>query len=88
MNHADTFQKQNHNSIDLLLKYSLWNKISAECLFEVRIETLGQHLWVRFTANFERHCVKSVRIRSYSSPYFPAFGLTKDTFYAVRIFAH
>ena len=23
----------------------------------------------------EEHCVKSVRIRSYSGPYFPAFGL-------------
>ena len=26
----------------------------------------------------EAHCVKSVRIRSYSSPYFPAFGLNTD----------
>ena len=24
------------------------------------------------------HCVKSVRTRSYSSPYFPAFGLNTD----------
>ena len=27
--------------------------------------------------HFARHCVKSVRIRSYSGPYFPAFGLNK-----------
>ena len=26
------------------------------------------------------HCVKSVRIRSYSGPYFPAFGLNTETF--------
>ena len=25
-----------------------------------------------------RHCVKSVRIRSYSGPYFPAFGINTD----------
>ena len=24
------------------------------------------------------HCVKGVRIRSYSGPYFPAFGLNKE----------
>ena len=24
------------------------------------------------------HCVKSVRIRSYSGPYFPAFGLNTE----------
>ena len=29
------------------------------------------------------HYVKSVCIRSYSVPYFPAFGLNTDTFYAV-----
>ena len=26
---------------------------------------------------FEMHCVKSVRIRSYSGPHFPAFGLNR-----------
>ena len=29
-------------------------------------------------AIFENHCVKSVRVRSYPGPYFPAFGLNKD----------
>ena len=28
------------------------------------------------------HCVKSVHIRSFSGPYFPAFGLNKDRFSA------
>ena len=32
---------------------------------------LGRH-------NVCRHCVKTVRIRSYSGPYFPAFGLNTD----------
>ena len=27
---------------------------------------------------FDDHCVKSVRIRRYSGPYFPAFGLNKE----------
>ena len=31
------------------------------------------------------HCVKSVRIRSFSGPYFAAFGLNTDTFHAVMI---
>ena len=26
------------------------------------------------------HCLKSVRIRSYSGPYFPAFGLNTERF--------
>ena len=32
-----------------------------------------------FGHSSECHCVKSVRIRSYSGPYFPAFGLNKET---------
>ena len=27
-----------------------------------------------------RHCVKSVRIRSFSGPYFPAFGLNRERY--------
>ena len=35
---------------------------------------------------FSKHCVKSVRIRSYSGPYFPAFGLiTERYFVSLRI---
>ena len=34
----------------------------------------------------KRHCVKSVRIRSYSGPHFPAFGLnTKRYYVSLRI---
>ena len=34
----------------------------------------------------QHHCVKSVRIRSYSDPYFPAFGLnTERYFVSLRI---
>ena len=28
--------------------------------------------------NLDSHCVKSVRIRSYSGPHFPAFGLNTE----------
>ena len=27
------------------------------------------------------HCVKSVRLRSYSGPYFPAFGLNMEKYF-------
>ena len=30
--------------------------------------------------NKEEHCVKSVRIRSYSGPYFTAFGLNMERY--------
>ena len=26
----------------------------------------------------DKHCVKSIRVRSYSGPYFPAFGLNTE----------
>ena len=29
---------------------------------------------------FAKHCVKSVRIRSFSGPYFPAFGLNTERY--------
>ena len=32
---------------------------------------------LNYSKNRAKHCVKSVRIRSYSSPYFPAFGLKR-----------
>ena len=38
------------------------------------------HLWYNFN-----HCVKSVHIRSYSGPYFPAFGLNMDRYSVLRI---
>ena len=34
-----------------------------------------EQIWIAF---FKVHCMKSVRIRSYSGPYFPAFGLNAD----------
>ena len=30
--------------------------------------------------NFTKHCVKSVRIRSFSGPYFPTFGLNTESY--------
>ena len=34
------------------------------------------HLAMSFI--LQQHCVKSMRIRSYSSPHFPAFGLNTE----------
>ena len=34
--------------------------------------------YLKITANL--HCVKSVRIRSCSGPYFPAFGLNRERY--------
>ena len=35
--------------------------------------------YLRFSVLIRKqHCVKSVRIRSYSGPYFPTFGLNTD----------
>ena len=53
----------------------------------ILIENLGR---TRTTANREKigkiSCVKSVRIQSYSDPYFPAFGLnTERYFLSLRI---
>ena len=44
-----------------------------------------RHFKFRACENLEmiplsRHCVKSVRIWSYSGPYFPAFGLTTERY--------
>ena len=35
-------------------------------------------LWAQFCSLFMLHCVKSVRIRSYCGPHFPAFGLKTE----------
>ena len=32
----------------------------------------------------DSHCVKSVRIRSYSGPYFLAFGLNTESYFVFR----
>ena len=46
------------------------SKMMFEKIFEIRIKTKeGSEKW---------HCLKSVRIRSFSGPYFSAFGLKMD----------
>ena len=35
-----------------------------------------------------KHCVKSVRIRSYSGAYFPTFGLNTERYYIVSLRMH
>ena len=36
--------------------------------------------WVKIFDNSRSHCVKSVRIRRLSDPYFPAFGLNMERY--------
>ena len=38
-----------------------------------------------FQCVWSKHCVKSVQIRSFSGPYFPAFGLNTETYALYRI---
>ena len=42
---------------------------SVQLFYKYSIKVIGKNIL---------HCVKSVLIRSYSSPYFPAFGLNTD----------
>ena len=49
------------------------------CFQEVENGNIGQK-WVNCSCN---HCVKCIRTRKFSGPYFPAFGLNTDIFYPV-----
>ena len=44
------------------------------------MDVLLQFFWARANTRSKSHCVKSVRIRSYSGPHFPAFGLNKERY--------
>ena len=57
-------------------KNALWNN---KCIRHSmnRIQSKDHRIGIyKNQQNF--HCVKSIRIRSYSGPYFPAFGLNTD----------
>ena len=62
----------NYNSLILLRcdKLFLIDSYISILLRSVPVKNCINHLY--------KHCVKSVRIRSYSGPYFPAFGLNTD----------
>ena len=57
----------------------LLENVSSTCslyfVVEDRTENLSYYLYI-----CEKHCVKSVRIRSYSCPYFPVFGLNTERY--------
>ena len=55
---------QNTFGEGLCVPYYLYDKIKTDTPEMIKIKT--------------NHCVKRVRIRSYSGPYFPAFGLNTD----------
>ena len=47
----------------------------CKCKGNIIIKSQNCFLYLMKTSILKHHCVKSVRIRSYSGPYFPAFGL-------------
>ena len=60
--------------------------------FDDRIlEEIYETYYVRMYRNWDRtimrlcHCVKNIRIRSYSGPYFPPFGLNTEREREIRI---
>ena len=53
-------------------------------IFEVFFQSTFCYVYkTQFDKNSTLHCVKSVLIRRFSGPYFPAFGLNTDTFHIV-----
>ena len=62
--------------------FSKWDHLLKKSLMENFIFCAWYHLWD--THAF--HCLKSVRIRTYSGPHFPAFGLNfRISPYSVRM---
>ena len=59
-----------------------FQQLAVWYLQAMRLKIRGSHLICKVATKClivpERHCVKSVRIRSYSGPHFPAFGLNTD----------
>ena len=45
--------------------------------FRALHQNVGKKICYKFSTQ-TNHCLKSVRIRSYSGPYFPTFGLTTE----------
>ena len=71
----------------LLLTEHQQDSFDEKCATEHCLECHGQFNRIKpKTLLFEQHyhkqihCVKSVRIRSYSGPYFPAFGLNTERY--------
>ena len=56
-------------------KHLSWNFISN---FSYIIVLVVNTLFIKVLYYINKHCVKSVRIRSFSGPYFPAFGLNGE----------
>ena len=59
-------------------QHSLKGKLESSGATEHTLECLGNFNWL--------HCLKSIRIRSYSVPYFPAFGLNTER-YSISVFS-
>ena len=63
----------------LLAILSIWCNFHVNAIFDTGVSTSfsnkGFEQKARDQTKKHLHCVKNVRIRSYSGPYFPAFGL-------------
>ena len=70
----------------ILWTLSLWRFICACFLTEVSFFN-NSCLQVVFRIAV-LHCIKSVHIRRYSGPHFPAFELNMERYFLVRIFPH
>ena len=68
-----------------LLKSSFFVKAVSTQIINLHLANLKQKLLTRHVFFDEKqqknaHCAKNVRIRSYSGPYFPAFGLNTERY--------
>ena len=77
------------SNIDRILERIMYNKFCTflekkqptySCKFGFRQKHSTIHALIHLTEKISNqlHCVKSVRIRSFSGPYFPAFGLNTE----------
>ena len=55
-------------------------QILGRCVLKIFGEINWSELRDNHYKRFLTHCVKSVRIRSYSGPYFPALGLNTEKY--------
>ena len=49
-------------------------------VWSIYFQSLSFYFFINYLHSKKIHCVESVRIRSYSGPYFPAFGLNTERY--------
>ena len=66
----------------LKLFHTSLSNVSIDDFDQINVSWIKKDL-VSFSLPNATHCMKCVRIRSYSGPYFPRITPNTDTFYAV-----